>query len=115
SLSQGQRQLLCLACAVSRRRVKSRNGANGGILLLDEASSSVDRATDLAMQDIVRREFNGYTIVMVSHRLDMVLECDTVVVVDQGHLVEKGNPRVLKKEERSMLRDVWNSSRTAEE
>ncbi|KAK1980153.1 P-loop containing nucleoside triphosphate hydrolase protein [Colletotrichum cereale] len=115
SLSQGQKQLFCLARAVLRRRVKSRNGTNGGILLLDEVSSSVDRATDLAMQDIIRREFDGYTIIMVSHRLDMVLECDTVVVMDKGHLAEKGKPRVLKDEEGSMFRDLWNSSRTMEE
>ncbi|KZL72491.1 ABC transporter [Colletotrichum tofieldiae] len=115
SFSQGQKQLFCLARAVLRRRVKSRNGANGGILLLDEVSSSVDRATDLAMQDIIRREFDGYTIVMVSHRLDMVLGCDTVVVMDKGHLAEKGEPHVLKEQVGGMFRDLWNSSRTAED
>ncbi|KAK2023642.1 hypothetical protein LX32DRAFT_502319, partial [Colletotrichum zoysiae] len=61
SLSQGQRQLFRLARAVLRRRAKSRNGTDGGVLLLDEVSSSVDRATDLAMQDMIRRELGGYT------------------------------------------------------
>ncbi|TID01979.1 Multidrug resistance-associated protein 1 [Colletotrichum higginsianum] len=115
SFSQGQKQLFCLARAVLRRRVKSRNGMDGGILLLDEVSSSVDRVTDLAMQDIIRREFDGYTIIMVSHRLDMVLECDTVVVMDKGHVAEKGAPRVLKEQEGGMFRELWNSSKTAEE
>ncbi|KAK2036308.1 P-loop containing nucleoside triphosphate hydrolase protein [Colletotrichum somersetense] len=77
SLSQRQKQLFCLARAVLRRRVESRNRTDGGVLRLDEVSSSVDRATDLAMQDIIRREFDGYTVIMVPHRLDMVLECDT--------------------------------------
>ncbi|EFQ33358.1 ATP-binding cassette transporter [Colletotrichum graminicola] len=61
SLSQGRKQLLCLVRAVLRQCVKSRNGTNGGILLLDEVSSSVDQATDIAMQDIIRREFDGYS------------------------------------------------------
>lgn len=115
SFSQGQKQLFCLARAVLRKRVKSRGGTNGGILLLDEVSSSVDRATDLVMQDIIRREFEGYTIIMVSHRLDMVLDCHTVVVMDKGSVVEKGTPRVLKDQKGGMFRELWNSSRTTEE
>ncbi|KAK1675658.1 P-loop containing nucleoside triphosphate hydrolase protein [Colletotrichum godetiae] len=114
SFSQGQKQLFCLARAVLRRRVKSRGGTEGGILLLDEVSSSVDRATDLVMQEIIRKEFEGYTIIMVSHRLDMVLDCHTVVVMDKGSVVEKGAPRVLKDREGGMFRELWNSSRTTE-
>lgn len=45
----------------------------GGILLLDEVSSNVNRDTDRAVQNIIREEFEGYTVIMVSHRLDMVL------------------------------------------
>ncbi|EXF81101.1 hypothetical protein CFIO01_08197 [Colletotrichum fioriniae PJ7] len=115
SFSQGQKQLFCLARAVLRRRVKSRGGTNGGILLLDEVSSSVNRATDLVMQDIIRREFEGYTIIMVSHRLDMVLDCHTVVVMDKGSVIEKGTPRVLKDQKGGMFRELWNSSRTTKE
>ncbi|KAK1525185.1 hypothetical protein CABS01_00274 [Colletotrichum abscissum] len=115
SFSQGQKQLFCLARAVLRRRVKSRGGTEGGILLLDEVSSSVDRATDFVMQDIIRREFEGYTIIMVSHRLDMVLDCDAVVVMDKGSVVEKGAPRVLKDQEGGMFRELWNSSGTTGE
>ncbi|OHE95615.1 hypothetical protein CORC01_09047 [Colletotrichum orchidophilum] len=115
SFSQGQKQLFCLARAALRRRVKSRGGTDGGILLLDEVSSSVDRATDLVMHDIIRCEFKGYTIIMVSHRLDMVLDCDTVVVMDKGRVVEKGAPCALKDREGGMFRELWNSSRMTEE
>ncbi|KAK1640158.1 ATPase-like protein [Colletotrichum phormii] len=115
SFSQGQKQLFCLARAVLRRRVKRRGGTEGGILLLDEVSSSVDRATDLVMQEIIRREFEGYAIFMVSHRLDMVLDCDTVVVMDKGSVVEKGAPRVLKDRAGGVFRELWNSNRTMKE
>ncbi|KAL0930703.1 ABC transporter [Colletotrichum truncatum] len=114
SLSQGQKQLFCLARAVLRRRVKSRKGTNGGILLLDEFSSNVDQNTDLEMQKIIRREFDGYTIMMVSHRLEMVLEFDTVIVMDKGQVAEVGNPRMLKDQEGAMFQGLWNNSRAKE-
>ncbi|KAI1780252.1 P-loop containing nucleoside triphosphate hydrolase protein [Hypoxylon cercidicola] len=116
TLSGGQRQLFNLARAILRRRTRSkqleaefgeRSVAAGGILLLDEVSSSVDQDTDKAMQNIIRDEFAGYTIVMVSHRLDMVLGFDTVVVMDKGSVVETGPPRVLVETNGSQFRELW--------
>jgi ATP-binding cassette subfamily C (CFTR/MRP) protein 1 len=117
-LSQGQRQLFSLARAVLRRRIRSRELAGevgeegavqaaGGILLLDEVSSSVDQHTDREMQEVILREFESYTIIMVSHRLRMVMEFDTVVVMDQGRIVETGKPRVLADKQGSRFRDLW--------
>lgn len=91
ALSQGQRQLFNLARAVLKRRT-----SHGSVVLLDEFTSSVDAVTERKMMDIVFKEFHNCTIVMVSHRLDMVIEMfDRVVVLDQGRIVESGNPRVL--------------------
>ncbi|KAJ5200204.1 hypothetical protein N7472_005408 [Penicillium cf. griseofulvum] len=99
SFSAGQRQLFSLARALLRRttRAKLSNDENsGGILLLDEASSSVDQETERVMQDTVRSEFKGFTVIAVAHRLEMIMDFDRVVVMDTGKIVEIGNPEVLK-------------------
>lgn len=110
TLSQGQKQLFSLGRAILRRRVRSREvakGADRGILLLDEVSSSVDVDTDRTMQSIIKREFEGYTIVMVSHRLEMVMDFDRVIVMDKGAVMETGSPRALVETVGSRFRDLW--------
>ena len=77
-------------------------------MLLDEVSSSVDVDTDKLMHEIIREEFEGYTIVMVSHRLDVVVAFfDRVVIMDQGEIVESGSPRELLEVEGSRFRELW--------
>lgn len=115
TLSQGQKQLFSLARAILRRRVRSREVGtekNGGILLLDEVSSSVDVHTDRAMHECIKSEFQGYTIVMISHRLEMVMDFDRVVVMDTGAVVEVGAPRALVKTYGSKFRELWMVSNT---
>lgn len=115
TLSQGQKQLFSLARAVLRRRVRTRQGEeefgkaaeSGGILLLDEVSSSVDQDTEREMQKVIAAEFSGYTIVMVSHRLEAVADYDRVVVMDKGELVETGRPAELVETEGSRFRELW--------
>lgn len=111
TLSQGQKQLFSLGRAILRRRVRAAaepSGPGAGVLLLDEVSSSVDQDTDRAMQTVIRDEFAGYTVIMVSHRLDMVLAtCDTVVVLDQGRVVETGAPAELVEAEGTRFRELW--------
>ena len=110
-LSAGQKQLFSLGRAILRKRVRERvmNGEKrGGVLLLDEVSSSVDKVTDRAMQEIIREEFERYTIVMVSHRLEMVMDFfDRVVVLDKGLIVEEGSPRELVETEGSRFGELW--------
>lgn len=108
-LSAGQKQLFSLGRAILRRRVRDRGEKKqGGLLLLDEVSSSVDRATDRAMQEIIRDEFESYTTVMVSHRLEMVMKYfDRVVVLDKGSVVEDGGPRELVEREGSRFGELW--------
>ncbi|RYP77563.1 hypothetical protein DL770_007064 [Monosporascus sp. CRB-9-2] len=114
TLSHGQQQLFSLARAVLRRRIRSRSvglgggGSEGGILLLDEVSSSVDRETEKAMREVIRAEFKEYTIMAVSHRLDMVMDFDRVVVMEKGEIVEAGRPSELAHEAGSRFGELWN-------
>jgi ATP-binding cassette subfamily C (CFTR/MRP) protein 1 len=117
SLSQGQKQLFSLARAILRRRARSRareaalreKGVNGqgGVLLLDEFSSGVDRETEKVMQKVIDAEFKGYTVVMVSHRLDMVMDFDTVIIMHGGRIVETGRPRDLAQMDGSRFGELW--------
>lgn len=110
-LSAGQKQLFSLGRAILRKRVRDRvmkGEKRGGVLLLDEVSSSVDKITDRAMQEIIREEFERYTIIMVSHRLEMVMDFfDRVVVLDKGVVVEEGGPRELVEREGSRFGELW--------
>ncbi|PVH82350.1 ATPase-like protein [Cadophora sp. DSE1049] len=117
-LSQGQKQLFSLARAILRARAHARDlrsefgtagaGGAGGILLLDEVSSNVDQETDRTMQRIILEEFVCYTIVMVSHRLEMVMNFDTVVVMERGSVIECGKPKVLVEREGSQFKELWS-------
>lgn len=112
TLSAGQRQLMSLGRAILRRRIRARNlgmgggGSEGGLLLLDEVSSSVDHETERVMQEIIKKEFKQYTIIAVSHRLDMIMDFDRVVVMDTGEAVEVGNPMELAVEAESRFGDL---------
>jgi ABC-type multidrug transport system fused ATPase/permease subunit len=112
TFSAGQRQLMSLGRALLRRCIRGRNlgpgagGSDRGILLLDELSSSVDHETERTMQRIIRAEFMDYTVVAVSHRLDMIMDFDRVVVMDAGEIVELGNPAMLAREAGTRFRDL---------
>ncbi|OQD65677.1 hypothetical protein PENPOL_c005G03066 [Penicillium polonicum] len=110
SFSSGQRQLLSFGRALLRRSVRERKfgaaGRLGGILLLDEVSSSVDQQTERIMQETIRTEFKNYTVIAVSHRLDMIMDFDRVVVMDTGEIVEVGIPAMLAQEAGTRFGDL---------
>lgn len=113
TLSAGQKQLMSLGRALLRRRDRARTllglggiGVEGGILLLDEVSSSVDYETECIMQETIRAEFKDYTVVAVSHRLDMIMDFDRVVVMDKGEVREVGNPTALAAQEGTRFREL---------
>jgi ATP-binding cassette subfamily C (CFTR/MRP) protein 1 len=85
-LSHGQQQLFCLARAMLRK---------SKVLILDEATSSVDKETDGLMQKLLRDEFGGCTVLVVAHRLDTIEDADLVVVMDNGVIAEVGKPQEL--------------------
>ena len=86
--SHGQRQLFCLARAILRQ---------SRIVVLDEATSNVDRKTDELMQKIIREEFKDQTIIAVAHRLETILDFDRIAVLEKGKLKECDTPKALLK------------------
>jgi ABC-type multidrug transport system fused ATPase/permease subunit len=111
TFSAGQRQLYSVGRALLRQRVRARQQVRGGILLLDEVSSSVDIETERLMQEIIKNEFEGYTVIAVSHRLDMISDFDRVIVMDTGEIVEIGNPIELAGVEGSRFGDLIRAAR----
>ncbi|KAI8092705.1 P-loop containing nucleoside triphosphate hydrolase protein [Halteromyces radiatus] len=86
NLSQGQRQLLCLARALLKR---------SKLVIMDEATSSVDFETDRAIQRTMTTEFASSTILCVAHRLHTVIEYDRILVMDDGQVQEFDSPLAL--------------------
>ncbi len=81
TVSSGQRQLICFARAML---------ANPAILVLDEATSSIDSATEARLQNALDRLLTGRTAFVVAHRLSTIRNADLVLVLDHGHIVERG-------------------------
>lgn len=86
NLSLGQRQLLCLARALLR---------NSKVLVLDEATASVDRNTDALVQDALRR-LQGVTTFTIAHRIDTIIDSDKILVLGKGRVLEYDSPDELR-------------------
>jgi ATP-binding cassette subfamily B multidrug efflux pump len=86
NLSQGQRQLLSIARAIL---------ANPGILILDEATSSVDTRTEARIQESLLRLMKGRTSFVIAHRLATIRDADCVLVINKGEIVEQGTHQEL--------------------
>ena len=82
NLSQGQRQLLAIARAAI---------ADPPVLILDEATSSIDTRTEKIVQDGMDKLMNGRTTFVIAHRLSTIKNSDTILVLEQGRIVERGN------------------------
>lgn len=104
--SMGQRQLFCLGRALLKR---------SRILVLDEATASIDNATDSLLQKTIRAEFADCTVITVAHRIPTVMDCTMVLAISDGKLVEYDEPLKLMNKEGSLfgqlVKEYW--SRTA--
>jgi len=94
NLSVGQRQLLCMARALLR---------GSKVLILDEATSNVDNATDSVIQTTIRSAFQDCTVLTIAHRLHTIIDYDRVMVLEDGHIAEFDTPQNLLSRPESMF------------
>nr|UXM19288.1 ATP-binding cassette protein 16 [Fragaria x ananassa] len=107
--SMGQRQLFCLGRALLRR---------SRVLVLDEATASIDNATDMILQKTIRTEFADCTVITVAHRIPTVMDCTMVLAISDGKIVEYDEPMNLMKREGSLfgqlVKEYWSHLQSAE-
>jgi ATP-binding cassette subfamily C (CFTR/MRP) protein 4 len=94
NLSLGQKQLVCLARAII---------CNNKIVIMDEVTANVDKKTEIMIHNIVRKEFASCTVILITHKLDYVLEYDKVMVLDGGSIVEFDRPTDLLNNQNGLL------------
>ncbi|CAH2350577.1 oligomycin resistance ATP-dependent permease Yor1p [[Candida] railenensis] len=106
NFSLGEKQLIALARALIR---------DTKILVLDEATSSVDYKTDAFIQKIIAAEFTSCTVLSIAHRLKTILDYDKILVLDKGSVAEYDNPKDLFSNKKSIFRDMCLKSHISEE
>uniref|UniRef100_A0A669QYM7 ATP binding cassette subfamily C member 8 n=1 Tax=Phasianus colchicus TaxID=9054 RepID=A0A669QYM7_PHACC len=94
NFSQGQRQLFCLARAFVRKT---------SIFIMDEATASIDMATENILQKVVMTAFADRTVVTIAHRVHTILNADLVIVMKRGLILEYDKPEVLLEQEDSVF------------
>ena len=99
ALSQGQKQLLCIARVLL---------CLPPMLILDEATSSIDTRTEMKIQDAFAKMMKGRTSFVVAHRLSTIKEADVILVMNNGHIVEKGDHKTLL-QNGGFYSELWTS------
>jgi len=101
NFSQGQRQLLALSRALLR---------SARVIIMDEATASVDFETDAKIQKTIREQFRSATLLCIAHRLGTIIDYDKVLVLDAGRLVEYASPKELLSRPDSLFRSLCERS-----
>merc|ERR1712176_243001 len=104
NFSQGQRQLLCIARSLLRKPK---------ILVMDEATASIDNETDSIIQRMIRENFGDATVLTIAHRLNTIMDSDRILVLDDGHIAELDTPENLLAKESGHFKDLVEKSRAA--
>lgn len=101
NLSGGQRQRIVIARALLK---------NAPIIILDEATSSLDNLTELLIQKSLRKLMKGKTVLVIAHRLSTLLNMDRILVFDNGHIVEDGSHEELK-DNGKLYQQLWEAQK----
>lgn len=94
NFSVGQKQLICMARALVR---------DNKILIMDEATSSVDMDTDQVIQQVIRSSFSDCTLLVIAHRINTIIDSNRVMCLKLGQIEEFEHPAVLLRDPKSML------------
>ena len=86
NLSVGEKQLVCLGRAILKKTK---------VLLIDEATANVDLNTDAFIQKKIKEIFKDSTVLNIAHRLNTIVNCDRIVILDRGNLIECDSPKAL--------------------
>jgi ATP-binding cassette subfamily B protein len=98
-LSGGERQRVAIARAILK---------NAPILILDEATSSLDSESESYIQDALDTLMRAKTVIVIAHRLSTIRKMDRIIVIDQGKILEEGSHDTLLQKEDSLYRKLWN-------
>lgn len=101
NLSTGQRSLFCLARAILRKNK---------ILILDEATANLDIATDYLLQKTIRKHFADCTVLTIAHRLHTIMDCNRILVMDAGQIVEFDHAHCLLQNCNGVLTNLVNEN-----
>jgi len=105
NFSIGQRQLFCVARALL---------TESKLLIMDEATASVDYATDARIQEVLRSEFKECTVLTIAHRIQTILDYDVIMALEKGRLAEFGNPKDLLKNPKSYFSELLTEEQKEE-
>ena len=103
NLSVGQRQLLCIGRALLKE---------SKLVVLDEATANVDTATDHLIQKTIQETFVAQTVLIIAHRIQTIMHCNKIAVMEAGRVCEFGSPYELPSQSTSIFATLANKRST---